>query len=227
MKALVIAPQHNTPGKRDATGAFLPEARGFCVAHGLPSAQVRLFNNMMPMAARATQVLEWIKQEQPDSIDTVALFGHGWKDGIQLGFRIDNVRRLAQALADVCTLSPRIILYCCDTARDGDDARADDLLPAPGGEGGFADGLRDALGHCGIGATIYAHSTAGHTSTNPYVRRFDADAMGGGHYLIRPYSELWAPWARALQTTSLRFRFAFMAQAGIEQELRAADEGVA
>lgn len=221
MKAIVIAPQHNTPGKKDSSGAFQPEARAFCEAHGLPTI-VRHFNNFMPMPARAAQVLEWIKQEQHDSIDTVALFGHGWKDGIQHGFRVDTAARLAQALADVCTISPRIILYCCDTARDHDADRQDDLQPGPGGDGGFADKLRDELGRCGIGATIFAHTSAGHTTTNPFVRRFDADEMAGGHYVIKPHSELWQKWRRALQG-SIRFRFPFMAQAGIEAELRASD----
>lgn len=225
MKALVISPQHNTEGKRDATGAFIPEAREFCRVHKLGTI-VRLFNNNLPMAARAVQVGEWIKREAPDSIDTVALFGHGWKDGIQHGFRLRDVERLAGLLADVCTRTPRIILYCCDTARDHDEMREDDLAPGPGGDGGFADKLRDQLGHRGIGATIYAHTTAGHTTRNPWVRRFDPDEMAGGHYVIKSTDELWLRWVRGLRT-DLRFRFPFMTQAEIEHALRSQIDGVA
>lgn len=231
MKALVFAPLHNTPGKRDVTGAFMPEARAFCLQHGLLADQVKQFNNFVPMPARAVQVRQWIQREMVDSVDTVAFFAHGWKDGIQAGFRVADpagvasAARLAQSLADVCTRTPTVILYCCDTARDDDTDREDDTRPGPGGNGGFADKLRDQLGHFGIAATIYAHTTAGHTTWNPWVRRFDPDEVAGGHWVVEPHSELWLRWRRALHGT-LRFRFPFMSTAEIEHELRKSD-GVA
>lgn len=227
MRALVFAPMHNSDGKRDATGAFIPEARGFCLHHKLmPDHVVKLFNNYLPMEARAVQVTLWIRRAVPRSVDTVALFGHGWKEGIQHGFRLGDAARLAQALSEVCTKTPTIILYCCDTGRDDDAERDDDKQAAPGGDGGFADKLRDELGRRAIAATIYAHTTAGHTTCNPWVRRFDPGEMCGGHYVISRQSDLWQDWCRALRGT-LRFRFPFMTTEEIERELTTAREGVA
>ena len=64
----------------------------------------------------------------------------------------------------------RVVLYACSTAK-GENTAQD--MEAVGGDGGFTDRLRDLL--CQAGAVDYqvdAHSTAGHTMKNPYVRRF-------------------------------------------------------
>lgn len=220
---LVIAPRHNIEGKKDATGAFHPEAHAFARMHGADD--VRLFDNGRAMPVRLAQVRRWIDEQQPRSVDTLALFCHGWKNGLQIGVRIATARSFAEALAAVCTPDLRVVLYCCDAARDADDERVDDTLPGPGGNGGFADKLRDELGRAGVQATIYAHATAGHTTRNPWVRRFDPGEVAGGHWIVEPHSANWIRWVRALRT-DMRFRFPFLTQAQIEAELRGVD-GVA
>src|SRR5690606_18287712 len=95
-----------------------------------------------------------------------------------------------------------ITLYACDAARDGDSDRRDDVAPGPGGDGGFADALRDALsadhhmhGH------VDAHASLGHATKNPFVRRFWMDGESadiGGDWLISPGSPAWRTWVRRM-----------------------------
>lgn len=186
MKA-IIAPMYNTGDKHDATGAFQPEAAAFRLTHG-ETRPVKLFDNRKVMAGRFAEVMAWISGLAPDSVDTFATFCHGFKSGLQVGATLTNTPRFAGALARVLTAEPRIVLYACDAARDNDTDRADDLDPGPGGEGGFADKLRDELVKRGVGATIYAHVTAAHTTRNPTVRRFDPDDLAGGRWVIAPHS---------------------------------------
>lgn len=215
-----FAPAHDSPGKHDASGAFIPEARAFCKVHGAPD--VRLFDNARPMAARLDQLIRVIDSLERGSVDTWAFFSHGWRDGVQFGARQSSVGILAGALKLASTPSPRVIMYCCDTGRDADEEREDDDDTGVGGTGGFADRLRFVLGRAGLTATVYAHTTTAHCTMNPFVRRFDPGEVGGGHWVIEPYSQLWQPWRRALRETNstLRFRFPFMEQVAIEAELR-------
>lgn len=217
---LVFAPMHNTKGKVDAKYAFQPESKGFCYAHG-EAAPVKLFDNSKPMPARFSEVMGWIDACKPSSVDTLATFCHGFKAGLQIGATLVNVGRFAAALQRVLAPSPRVILYSCDAARDDDNDRNDDTEPGPGGEGGFADKLRDELVKRGVMATIFAHATTAHATMNPYVRRFDHDDLAGGRWIITPHSELWGAWTNALRGP-MRFKFPFMSQAEIEAELRAA-----
>jgi hypothetical protein len=122
--------------------------------------------------------------------DHLAIFCHGWANGLQL-VPMARVKDLAWALAPKRPgPGPVVTLYACSAA-DG---------PHLGGDGGFADTLRDAL--CEAGATtccVDAHTTAGHTTRNPYVRRFVGPTPAtGGEYIVEPKSPLWRPWVKAL-----------------------------
>jgi len=84
-------------------------------------------------------------------------------------------------------------LYCCLTGFSLNIA----------GDGGFADKLRDAF--CEAGMTwvkVYAHTTAGHTTRNPYVRIFEGQGSPiggiGGQLLVQPGAKLWKTWRSAL-----------------------------
>lgn len=219
MGMVVFAPALNTVGMSDATGAFVPEARAFIAAHG-SSAKVHLFDNAMPMRMRRAEVAERIAREPPRSVRVLAFFCHGWRDGIQAGYRLADVRALAEHFAPVAARAPTIVLYACDAGRDGDAELADDQEPGSGGEGGFADALRAAMVRAGVQATILAHTRPGHTTRNPFVRRFLADEMGGGHWVVTPGSRLWPRWVQALRETTLRYRFPLMADSEIEAELQ-------
>ena len=171
MRALILHPLHNSGTKRDATGAFIPEAKAYANVMGATHDTVLAgFDNRASKLARRREVEAAIRATGP--LQHVALFCHGLAKGLQTGHDLATVSTLAEALAASCGASRRLVvtLYACDAA-DG---------KGPGGDGGFADALRDALSERGITGHVDAHVTTGHTTRNPYVRRFWCDGEGAG-----------------------------------------------
>ena len=206
MLARVFAPLRNTPGRNDVTGAFLPEAHRFVAVNALPGG-VRIFDNGLPFAQRREQVE--MAFDGASNVDVVAFFCHGWKTGIQAGYRMPNVPELALLLKKVASPHLTVLLYACDTARDGDAELGDDQVDGPGGEGGFADAMRDELSRLRVNARVYGHTTEGHCTQNPRVRVFDTSvaAMPGGRWLVEPGSAGWKQWATELRGSDRRFTF--------------------
>lgn len=228
MNALCIRPTFDTPGKKDVSTVFLPEANAFAEAAG--GGVVHAFDNRKAMAKRRAEVLSILAGEGDDGdyYDTIAFFCHGWATGIQAGFRKSDcaalVAALQKCLVPVCKTNPGpvIALYCCSTGNDPQDSKKE---AAGTGDGSFADTLRDAF--CAAGShdvRVVAHTTAGHATTNPYVKFFDG--MGslvggvGGYRPVAPGSkQLWPKWRRALAKTDLRFIMPRMSVAQIHEEL--------
>lgn len=212
--ALTVA--HNTKGKRDASRAFIPEAERFTAYwrdQGLHTRLVKI-DNRKPNVHRRRQVVDAIMNEP--RVQHLAIFAHGWRGGIQMGFRMGHMRALARVIEQVApSASPIVSLYCCSTAQGG-----------AGGDGGFADELRDALCAEGlVDCRVDGHSTRGHTTRNPHMRRFDGEGSWiggqGGRYLIRPRGKLWGAWKRALRDRDdpLRYRMSRMTIAEIHDWL--------
>ena len=219
-KILVLAPLHNTGAKKDATGAFQPEALAFANRHEVPREQVIWIDNHLSKRAMRAAVLAEIEKAKKEngSLAALACFCHGWKTGIQFGFDRSSVGWLAQALAGARDV--RVALYACSTAQgEGDDAAA------VGGDGGFADLLRDTLCRAGaVDCQVDAHTTAGHTTKNPFVRRFQGmgSPLGGagGFLIVSPsQKQLFAKWRRQLASTDLRYDFPFMTVAEIHSAI--------
>jgi hypothetical protein len=219
-RILVLAPLRNSGQKKDATGAFQPEAAAFAKRHGVPKAQVVWIDNGLAKPAMRKAVLAAIDKAKAagGGLQALAVFCHGWKTGIQFGFGAGDVDALAAALAGVKDV--RVPLYACNTAKGaGDDAAA------VGGDGGFADLLRDALCRAGaVDCQVDAHTTAGHTSKNPFVRRFQG--MGspyggaGGYFIVTPGQKpLWGRWRTALRDTPLRHDLPFLTVAELHAAL--------
>lgn len=208
---LCFAPKHNVK-KADATGAFQPEAKRFLKRHKTSSDRLVLFDNNKSK----TQMQKFITKELSKHIrlDGVFFFCHGYKSGIQCGFSNKTVNSFAKVLVRSSVVWHTVIgLYACDTGRDLDKDRLDDLEEF-GGDGGFADELRDALcRNGGIYCRVDAHTSAGHTSRNPNIRRFEGNGSKvggvGGHYIIPFRSKLWKQWRKALKSV-MRFDFPFM-----------------
>lgn len=228
MTMLCIHPRFNTEGRRDASGAFSPKAREFLKIHGVEpdlGHNLLMFDNTVSLAARVLQLRKVLRVPQP-GLKTLAFFCHGWATGIQAGFTTKTVKELAELVKQSSEgLCERVILYACDSGRDGDKDREDDLVKGPAGEGGFADALRDELSRRAVSATVFAHATEGHCTNNPYVRVFKPDDPDGtgGEWLVAPGSRLWASWRRALRETDLWARFPFMSRLEVEGELSGAD----
>jgi hypothetical protein len=192
MRTLSIVSTVDTPGKHDATGAFIPEAQAFDKYHR-ESTSIGVDCIGIPRAQR----VKFLKNVLPDyysgNFDIIALFCHGWPGGVQFGFWRKDVGMLADLLMPIMAPWCKIVLYACSTAAV--------TKHGPGTNGGFADLLRDALVARGArNGWIDAHLTAGHTTRNPHVVRFKMDpgALNGGQYIIDPKSPYWGRWVDAL-----------------------------
>ena len=205
MRALIILPQHNSHGKKDVTGAFEPEAFAFAKAREAAGwhCNIFAFDNAASKPARRKQVESVIWEHEPDALwDLVAFFCHGYTTGMQTGHDLATVDSLAECIALRSSDTVLVPLYACDTA----DTRA---RKATGGDGGFADALRDALSVRGKHGHVDAHTTTAHTTKNPHVRRFHMDGTGaaaGAGWLVDPKGPHWRAWRAALKG-DMRFRF--------------------
>jgi hypothetical protein len=221
---LILVPDANSPGKHDATGAFWPAAQAFARFRGEePDAVIRHFPAAMSMAARRKASVEAIDAVYR-RIDTLAVFCHGYKTGIQAGFTAAQVGPLAELLKARMAREARVLLYACDTGRDGDEEDDDDREAGPGGDEGFADLLRDAAARLDHRVEVMAHVTRGHTVWNPYARRFVAGAVAkGGDWYVSPDAKLWPAWVRALKApgATLPYRFPYLSPLELERVLSA------
>lgn len=191
---IAIYPAHDSPGKRDSAGAFRPEARAFARLHG---GRVCSFDNRKPPKERLVEVIDLLRGQRAD---VVAFFCHGLRNSIQVGANIRNAHVLAAALRDVGATT--VPLYACDTARDNDGQRDDDMAEGPGGEGGFASALSAALSE----ARVFGHTVTAHATKAPHVREFIGG--GNGEWLVTPGSPWWLTWKRALHEDA-GFRLSF------------------
>ena len=223
MKILIVTPDRNKRHKRDYTHAFKPESEAFerdAINDADDDAECRAFEERChaPVVIRINQVskpddrrralLTAISFHQPECI---AYFGHGFRNSImQLGINISNIHILAEEICKHAS-SPKVIFYACSVA-DGS---------APGGDGGICDTLRDECVKLGAkGVTVYGHSTAGHTTFNPFVRVFDSSTSKGGEWLVEPGTHEWPAWKKALKEhPTLRFDYPFMTRAEIDEVL--------
>jgi hypothetical protein len=201
---LAFTGDRNRPGKRDWSGAFLPEAKRYSE-----------YITATPLDASAKAQRAWIiddlRERRPSE---VAFFCHGLANKIELGFSKANVDELALALAEVAC--DRVALYCCSTGGG----------PGIGGDSGFADSLRDAMCHAGlVHCRVLAHRTSGHCSMNPNKRLFEGrgSPVGGvgGVDIVRPGSELWGVWKRRLRDARdpLRWQLLELGIEGVHREL--------
>lgn len=211
LRRIAIVPIHNSKGKKDVTGAFKPEAIRWAKIHG--DSKIIGFDNRMSKRARRNSIAEKLSRYKGCKLDQVAIFCHGWKRGIQTGHTTANVDHLARLLHECMAKDGVVSLYCCDTARDLDKNNKDDLTPGIGGDGGFADQLRDALVFYGMeGGWVDGHTVTAHTTKTPFVRRFlntqAAKGVGGGGWIVVPRTDLWNDWKQTLRHSAL-FRLSY------------------
>jgi hypothetical protein len=200
---------YNTKGRRDATGAFQPEAKRFLKYHKQSFDNLFLIDNKQTRAKMRKQVLK-ILRSLHCSNPCIAFFCHGYRLGIQFGFCVGHAGSLARAITKLNPVS--VVFYSCDVARDRDRSRRDDITDTIGGDGGFADVVRDEFAAAGArwGMNVDGHTTPGHTTRNPFVRRFaveSTDGGRGGYYIVsRKQKKLWSKWRQELKTD---FRFMY------------------
>jgi hypothetical protein len=212
---LIITGDRNTHGKKDYTGAFKPEADRF--ARVVPGNHRReTIDVSLGMNGRKKQLYAKLSElkAKNELYNDVAFFMHGWAKGIQCGVQLADVKQLVNYLCQITANGAdaehilHIVLFCCLTGDVPGSPKADQQKLGPGGDGGFADRVRDEFCQAGRPwVKVYAHTTAGHTTRNPWVRTFEGkgSTIGAvdGDWLIRPAkagrpSPLWGPWQQAL-----------------------------
>jgi hypothetical protein len=206
---------NSRPWKRDATGAFIPEAKAFAKFHGVPT------ENVIPVPCRGVPrwkrralVLQTLRKHT--QIETIVFFCHGHPDKIQFGFDLATNSKLANAIQDATegAESLDIILYACSCARNPRvDQKKRWYFPTwDVTDGCYAEDLLDLLIYRNVPEpTIYAHYTSGHTTRNPYVLTFNVKYI---EWMHQPFSIEWKTWVKALKGD---LRFNFWTEEGWEQ----------
>jgi hypothetical protein len=211
MTAIIFTPDRDSKSRKsDFRGAFDPEARAFAKLHGVAVEQIIRVDQTLEHHAKRSVVIEALAN--CPEVEVAAFFCHGTRTAMhQMGFMLPQVPELAHALADVGI--QRVALMACSTAGG----------PGQMGNGGFADTLRDAMNREGLASSwVDGHDREGHTTRNPYVRRFHAALSDvGGEWIVAPGTPLWRAWRLALQSraSTLRLRFPTMTIAEIHAEL--------
>jgi len=163
-----------------------------------------------------------------NKFDAVAFFCHGTWKHLKLGWHIWNVAELASLLGSVCSDEPKVILYACSCGRgkyeEGSRWKLLSKLMMRNDErgiDGFAFMLSSAFRKY-QSCEIFAHSSAGHTTKNPYVFRFDSSSncVARKAHVVRG-SQNWRRWYESMRSESstLRYRFPFMSDVELEREL--------
>lgn len=213
LRALCLLPDRNVK-EHDWSGAFRIEAARFAGLYRLPPERVVQIDVSQSRKGRLEQTLEVLGRQE--GLSLLALFCHGWKGGVQLGPYIEDAETVANTLRGHAAPDLRVVLYACSA---GEGIDPDGEGPMPGGEGGFADALRDALLWVCPQVQIDAHTVIGHTTRNPFVRRFSAKTAQGGEWIISPDSPYFGDWRRALHETDLRHRYPLMTIDEIRHEV--------
>lgn len=154
-KCLVIYPTKNQR-KKDATGAFIPEALAF-IKHRIELGDNCDSFGFDPNMYQRSEHPALFAKIAAGAYDTVAIFSHGVAIGLpQLHLGRADCPDLARALT-MHVPEVRVILYCCLTA-----------IPLRGRN--FAETLAAELHAIGKPFTLVAHRTAGHTTHNPAIQ---------------------------------------------------------
>lgn len=222
---LILTPDRNVH-RRDYSIVFGPEAERYKRAldnHGKLSdrfnSTIHKINVARPMARRRAQTLDIIDSVPSGTLDGVTFFMHGWPKGIQCGFRLNDAKtfvdhlvpKLRDGVGTAVSMPLIINLFCCLTGDVPGSGNSDAKKLGPGGDGGFADRVRDELCRAGYPwVKVYAHTTKGHSTRNPFVRVMHGDGSpvggDGGRFAIPPPkrgapSPMWKAWKAALWTT--------------------------
>jgi hypothetical protein len=143
-----------------------------------------------------------------EHISRLVLLGHGTLRGYMrpgaAGVRIGSdslptfvsVDTLARELAPKMTRNAVIGLAACSNGANSGEVPWSAQSYGPGGENGFAAKLRDALSrqqNIASGIEVRAHTTVGHTTTNPAVRKFLVGAEHIGEPGRSVVDETWGP----------------------------------
>jgi len=168
MNYLILYSADNTKGKKDATGAFIPEAKKLEIYLLEQGADFEYGNensvDMVPIQTKGRSLKD--RRDQVESVlkerrtlDHVYFLCHGYKHGIQFGYKWrSGAVKLANVLNRNSSITPNVTFYCCSVAKDRDN---------------FAKWMFDELSCLDVlrnGVQVFGHYTAGHTTMNPCIK---------------------------------------------------------
>ncbi len=219
---LLVYPDAAFEENPEGSKEFGREANRFLAHFQLdPATCTYRFPTGVEFQSRAPGVLAAIEARK--DLRTLVVLSHGWDKGIQPGFSLRSAPELAQTLAAHSTPDLTVVLYCCHTA----EGAVPTGLTAPGGDGGFADTLRDDLCLAGcVNCRVYGHDLKGHTTKNPRVRVFEGTGARqggqGGQWLIEPGTPIFKRWNELLhaEDSTLHFDFPFLTNEELLSQLR-------
>jgi len=171
-KHLILTPDRNERGN-DFAGAFKPESdryARFYMDRGDVATTVRVdVSRSKRRRAESVRDAVWTC----GNIDRLALFCHGWRDGVQLGLGSGDEDDRAELAVFAGTLyasstpALAVALYCCSTAEGANG-------------GSFASYLFNAVRERGRpGVRVFAHSDSGHATRNADIVMFASDYPAG------------------------------------------------
>jgi len=217
MNILVLHASVNSHG-HDATGAFIPEGINFNKHRTSKGDTVQLipYDNSLAPGKRLEPFLKLIENANP--FDAFVYLGHGLRNGLpSVGMTQANRKKFTDLLIKKAKnkKSLYVTLYACSSAET--------TTGQVGGEGGFADKIRDDLVDAGFTqGWVDAHSVAGHATQNSMLRRFylsKEQAASGGTWLVAPGSPEFAQWRKKLNSKwkddPFRFDFPYMTAAEV------------
>ena len=217
-RTLIFYVSANRTGKHDGD-EFALWAKRYSSIHG--PADLHDVDTSVKGAARAAAVEAILAKAYADGkrYDRVAFFMHGWTTktgatGLQTGHKnADGAKALAVALAPLCEdVAVTVMLYCCQL---GANSKTYSGEPGVISSGSFASVLAEQLTDLGVGATVYGHTSAGHTTTNPYVVHFGAYEP---LWVVEPSSTYWTAWRKALKDTDSELWAYFPEMGDVELE---------
>ena len=170
------------------------------------------------------------------------------------GSEMNDISALAKALARISLPDVKIILYACQAGSSPLEGAEENLSKEqrksnpsqqrinryqhqinslshlsgqPDGSEGFAFKLRDELLSSLPDCLVDAHITLGHSTRNPFVRRFEAPIGSGGEMLVpndRDHRTLWNKWVSTLRNpfgerSTLVWKFSQMSRDEIHEYL--------
>ncbi len=218
MNILVLHASEDTNGVNDATGAFIPEAINFNKHRTSKGDVVQIFpyKNTLGNQKRFEAFCKLI--EDANDFDAFVYLGHGLRNSLpSAGVTQANRKKFTDLLYKKSKNKKKlyVTLFACSTAET--------TTKQPGGEGGFADKVRDDL--VALGMTegwIDAHPTPGHATQNSQVKRFyisEEESPKGGSWIVTPGSPEFKKWRQRLNSKwredPFRFDFPYLNQVDI------------
>jgi hypothetical protein len=161
MNHIIFYTATNRLFKKDATGAFIPEAKRYSeyIKRVFPDATVVL----VPIKTRGR--FNWQIRKQVESafekyngeikFGSVSFFCHGWQSGIQFGYKWKSgAERLSRVIRENNDRVRMVNFYACLVCKDANN---------------FARWLYEATANGG-NLQVFGHYTAGHTTMNPNIK---------------------------------------------------------